>query len=199
MQRFNLEDDDLGLHNRPDWSIVYEGTNSMAEIHELDARFAYRARVFALNAVGDCSVPGLPTQFSVSLRPKGKILYPRNASKYFTVAVRDRDIVLSDMLVFTEAARSDCSGMGPGILRTIAARVVKWHEMKDTLLTLQVEWTSVARTAECNEKEKLELARGDKITRKIDEIFALSDVYPAYRMPWFEESMRWTRAEEESL
>ena len=199
--RCELQQLDLdGVDVRREWSIVYEGSSDMAVLCDLDTRFAYRARVFAANASGDMSIPGLPTQFSLTSRPSRNIVRPSKALQQFTLRVSDRDIVCGDMIIFTEdtSSFSKCTpswNTAPSVLRTIAARLVR-ERGAERIFTLLVEWSSVAHDADCKTRERLLLTRDEKITRDANQIFFLESAYPIHRMPWQDESMRWTHAEE---
>jgi hypothetical protein len=173
----------------------------LAQLTGLKAHSFYRVRVLASKAAkpelagvdGLLSRPSLPAQFETLSADEGSALtpVPQRARFDFTVPCARRDIVLGDLVLFTERPS--------GCYRTVAGRIVavKGDEegapANTAVFWLQVEWATLANQAQRN---KLEIAPGSRIQRKEAEIFAFEAELGVYRMAWVDEQHRWSRHQE---
>ncbi|DAZ96822.1 TPA: hypothetical protein N0F65_007083 [Lagenidium giganteum] len=89
----------------PDWTRVYDGSDTLTTVTELAPNSVYRVRVVALNRTGVASGQSTVSQLCTRTKDEERLalLRPANAPDHFTIECHEQgDVVVGDTVLFSE-------------------------------------------------------------------------------------------------
>jgi len=175
--------------DRETWKESYKGRSCLIMIPHLISGAAYRFRCIATNEKETVkSRPSLPAQcvtLSAEEEATTKMVTPYNAKDVFVIPCGHRDVVVGDLIIFSEKGNLPC-------WRTIAGRITSKLARKG-IFWIEIVWCTTS--LEASEHKYIS---GARIQRKMGEIFKHEAKLGVYRAPWTEEEGRWSRQQEEN-